>query len=84
MEKYDHEHACPTDLSTIDAIQEYMRNLETHAARKVKQLYRRAGQKERQSLHKDGWSPVFIGYNAHLTALIVIRQHLLGHKGTKK
>ena len=62
MEKYDDEHPCPTDLSTMGAIQEYMRNLETHAALKVKQLYRRAGQEERQSSHKDGWSPVFIGY----------------------
>ena len=26
---------------------------------------------------------MFIGYKAHLTELIVIRQHLLGHKGTE-
>ena len=84
MEKYDDEHPCPTDISTMEAIQDYMRNLETHAARTVKQLYRRAGQEEQQSSHKDGWSPVFIGYKAHLTALIVIRRHLLGHKGTKR
>ena len=54
MEKYDDEHPCPTDISTMEAIQDYMRNLETHAARTVKQLYRHAGQEEQQSSHKDG------------------------------
>ena len=44
IKKYDDEHPRPTYVSTIDAIQEYMHNLETHAAWKVKQLYRRAGQ----------------------------------------
>ena len=65
------------------AIQEYMSSLETHATQTVKQHYHRARQEEQRSSHKDGWSPVFIGYKAHLTALIVIRRHLLGHKGTK-
>ena len=49
MEYYDDEHPRPTDLTTMDAIQEYMRNLETHAAQKVKQLHIRAGKEERPS-----------------------------------
>ena len=84
MDKFDDNHPCPTEISSMEAVQEYMRSLESHAAQKVKQLCRRAGQKETQSSHKDGWSPVFIGYKAHLTALVVIRRHLLGHKGNKK
>ena len=50
MGKYDDDHPCPTDLSTVDTIQEYMRNLESHAEQKVKW----AGQEERQSSRKDG------------------------------
>ena len=64
--------------------QEYMRSLESHAERKVKQQYRRAGHKEHQSSHKDGWSPVFIGYKVYLTALVVIQRYLLDHEETKK
>ena len=33
MEKYNDEHPCPTVISTMEAIQDYMRNLEAHAAR---------------------------------------------------
>ena len=84
MEKCDDKHPCPTETSTMVAIQKYMRSLETHATRTVKRLYRWAGQKEQQSSHKDRWCPVFFGYKADLTALLVIRRHLLGHKGNKK
>ena len=54
MEKYDDIHTCPTDLSKMDTILEYKRNLERHHARKVNQLYRRAGQGKRQCSHIDG------------------------------
>ena len=74
----------PTEISSMEAVQEYMHSLESHAAQKVKRLHRRAGQKENQSSHKDGWSPVLIGYKTHLTALVVIQRHRLGHKGTRK
>ena len=84
MEKYDNEHPCPTDTSTMAAIQKYMSSIETHAAPTVRRLYRRAGKEEQRSTHKNGWSPVFIGYKVHLTALIVIRRHRLGHKGKEK
>ena len=83
MENYDDEHPCPMDKSTMASIQEYMRSLESHATRTVKRLYRRAGLEEQRSEHKDGWSLVFISYKAHLTALILIRRHLLGHTGNK-
>ena len=53
-------------------------------ARKMKQLYLRAGQGEQRCSHKDGWSPIFIGYKAHFTALILIRRHLTGHRGARK
>ena len=80
MKNYTDEHLCPTNISTMGAIQDYMRELESHAARMVKHLYRSAGQEQPHSSHKNGWSLVFIGYKSHLTALIVIRQHLLGHR----
>ena len=28
--------------------------------------------------------PVFIGHKAHLTALVLIRRHLIGHRGARK
>ena len=72
MEKCNYAHPCPTEASTIDAVQEYTRILKRHVARKGKQPYQRAEQDERRSSHKVRWSPVFIGYKAHLTALVII------------
>ena len=61
MKQYDDAHSRPTETDTTEAVQEYMRNLEKHTSQKLKQIYRRAGQEDHQSLHKDGWSLVFIG-----------------------
>ena len=84
MVRYDDAHPCLINTSPIEAVQEYMRSLEIHAAQNVTQLYRRARQEDNKSSHKDGLSPVFIGYKAHLTALRVIQRHLQDHKGYRK
>ena len=84
MERFGTERLGPTEDSSLDAVMEYMKDMQHQMARKVKQLYLRAGQGESQSSHKDGWSPIFIGYKAHLTALVLIRRHLMGHRGARK
>ena len=40
-----------------------------------------AGLREQRSSHKDSWSPVSIGYKAQLTALELLRRHLIGPSG---
>ena len=84
MERYGTEWLGPTENSSLDDVMEYMKDMEHQMARKVKQLYLRAGQGETRSSHKDGWNPVFIGYKAHLTALVLIRRRLMGHRGARK
>ena len=72
MKRYGTERMDPMDISSLDDVMEYTKDMKQQMARKVKQLYLRAGQGKTRSLHKDGWSPVFMGYKAHLTALVLI------------
>ena len=81
MERYGTDRPGPTADSSLTDVMKYMNDMQQQMARKVKQLYLRAGQGEQRSSHKDGWSPVFIGYKAQLTALVLIRHHLMGHRG---
>ena len=84
MERYGTDRPGPTADSSLTDVMKYMNDMQQQMARKVKQLYLRAGQGEQRSSHKDGWSPVFIGYKAQLTALVLIRRHLMGHRGARK
>ena len=74
----------PTDESTDEEVINYMQGLEEHSSKTVKKLYMKSGQGKTRSSHKDGWSPTFIAYKAHLTALVEIRRRLLGQAGHRR
>jgi Ulp1 family protease len=74
----------PTDDSTDEEVIAYMHKLEQHSATTVKHLHNTHGQTSKRSSRKDGWSPMYIAYKAHLTTLVEIRRSLLGHAHRKK
>ena len=84
MEKFEKETDPPCEESSIDEIFLYMEKLHSHMSTTVKRLYHNAGQDKRFSSHKDGWSPTYIAYKAHLTALVMIRRHVTGQKKQRK
>ena len=74
----------PTDESTDEEVMDYMRMLEDHSSKTVKKLYAQSGQNKARSSWKNGWSPTYIAYKAHLTSLVEIRRSLLGQAGHKQ
>ena len=74
----------PNDSNTDEEIIEYMRHLETHSGQIVRRLYTKAGQCDKRSTRKDGWSPTYIAYKIHLTTLVEIRRCLMGQAGRKR
>ena len=84
MERYGTERLGPTEYSSLDEVMESTKDMQHQMARKVKQLYLRAGKGETRSSLMDGCSPAFIDYKAHLTALVLICRHLMGHRGARK
>ena len=84
MEDFENEIEPPQADTSIDDIFKYMEKLHSHMFSTVKKLYHKAGQDKRFSSHKDGWSPTFIAYKAHLTALVMIRRHVTGQKRQRK
>jgi len=84
MEDFSLDTVTPNDDMDIEEIMEYMQKMNMRMANTVKKLYHRAGQDKQRSSHKDGWSPTFIFYKSHLTALVMIRRHITGQKGRKR
>jgi len=74
----------PTDDSTDEEVMAYMHKLEQHSATTVKHLHNTHGHTSKRSSRKDGWSPMYMAYKAHLTTLVEIRRSLLGYAHRKK
>jgi hypothetical protein len=77
------ELPAPNDDNTDDEVVAYMHKIEQHSATTVKHLYNTHGHRQRSS-RKNGWSPMYIAYKAHLTALVEIRRSILGHANRVK
>ena len=84
LEHFVEKNSSPTHGDDIITCMDYLRKAEHVSSKIVKQLKIRAIRSRKKRQQKDGWSPQYSAYSAHLVALVEIRRNLMGHKYRKK